>query len=207
MSIVDVFIRECSFMRKEHNGNDCLVYPKISEKDRAATRSNFGINKDETILLIRDTGFWNSRDQGLVVTDEGFYCIVDNDKPELFNFGWESFTDVKYQELCLHFKNNQGDEVPLHMSYFIKNSDENHMARIGRLLAHVFKKMSESVITTTSDIFEAIDEKYRKLIKQKNYPEALEFCDECIKNHKEYQFLFHSWIADIYGYLIRQNEK
>lgn len=111
MSIVDVFIRECSFMRKEHNGNDCLVYPKISEKDRAATRSNFGINKDETILLIRDTGFWNSRDQGLVVTDAGFYCIVDNDKPELFNFGWESFTDVKYQELCLHFKNNQGDEV------------------------------------------------------------------------------------------------
>lgn len=166
MSIVDLFKRECSFMRDEHNGSDCLVYPKISEKDRAATRSNFGISKDETILLIRDTGFWNSRDQGLVVTDAGFYCIVDNDKPELFNFGWESFTDITYQELCLYFK-NQGDEVPLHMSYFIKNSDENHMARIGRLLARVFKKMSESVITTTSDIFEAIDEKHKKLIQQK----------------------------------------
>ena len=200
MSIVDLFKRECSFMRDEHNGSDCLVYPKISEKDRAATRSNFGISKDETILLIRDTGFWNSRDQGLVVTDAGFYCIVDNDKPELFNFGWESFTDITYQELCLYFK-NQGDEVPLHMSYFIKNSDENHMARIGRLLARVFKKMSESVITTTSDIFEAIDEKHKKLIQQKNYPEALELCDECIKNHKEYQFIFHSWMADIYGYM------
>ena len=41
MSIVDLFKSECNFMRDEHNGTDCLVYPKISEKDRAAARAKF----------------------------------------------------------------------------------------------------------------------------------------------------------------------
>lgn len=169
MSIVDLFKRECSFMRDEHNGSDCLVYPKISEKDRAAARSNFGISKDETILLIRDTGFWNSRDQGLVVTDAGFYCIVDNDNPEPFSFGWECLVDIKYQELSLHFKDNQGNEAPLHMNYFLKNTDEKHIARIGRQLARVFKKMADSVMPL-EDPFDVAYEQYDNLKTQKKIP-------------------------------------
>lgn len=167
MSIVDLFKSECNFMRDEHNGTDCLVYPKISEKDRAAARANFSISNEETILLIRDTGFWNSRDQGLVVTDIGFYCIVDNDNPEPFSFGWECLVDIKYQELCLHFKDNQGNEAPLHMSYFLKNTDENHMARIGRMLARVFKKMADCVMPL-EDPFDIAYEQYNNLKTQKN---------------------------------------
>ena len=198
MSIVDLFKRECSFMRDEHNGSDCLVYPKISEKDRAATRSNFGISKDETILLIRDTGFWNSRDQGLVVTDEGFYCIVDNDKPEPFSFGWQCLIDVKYQELSLHFKDTQGDEAPIHMSYFLKKTDDNHMARIGKLLARVFKKMAESV-KPLKDPFDIACENYDNLKRQKKYQDAIDLCNECIKNDIGVPYFFHSLISDIYG--------
>ncbi|WP_061869396.1 hypothetical protein [Prevotella intermedia] len=198
MSIIELFKCECSFMKNEDNGDDCLVYPKISERSRAAVRSNFGINKEDTILLIRDTSFWSSRDQGLVVTDVGFYLIVDNDNPEPCNFGWECLSDVNYQELCLHFKDNSGEEAPIHINYFLKSADENHMARVGRKLAHAFKKMAKSV-APAEDPFDVAYEQYDTLKKQKKYQEALELCNECIDKHIGPPYFFHSLMADIYG--------
>lgn len=206
MSVIELFKRECSFMKSEDNGYDCLVYPKISEKDRAAVRDKFGIDKQETILLIRDTSFWSSRDQGLVVTDVGFYGIVDNDNPDPFSFGWECLVDVKYQELCLHFKDNQGEEAPIHMRYFVKNTDDSYMARIGRKLAPAFKKIAESV-APVEDPFIAACGQYDAFVEQGKYQEAIDLCTECVNNGIGPNNFLHLSMASVYGGFMKNWQK
>lgn len=206
MSVVELFKRECPFMKYQDNGDDCLVYPKISEKDRAEIRDKFGISKQDTILLIRDTSFWSTRDQGLVVTDVGFYGILDNDNPEPFSFGWECLVDVKYQELCLHFKDNQGGEVPIHMNFFIKNSDDNQMANIGRKLAIAFKKIAESVTPIKDPVDEAC-ERYDTFVEQGKYQEAIDLCTECINNGIGANYFFHWLMATVYGGYLKNWQK
>lgn len=200
MSVADLFYRECPFMRREeHNGGDCLVYPKIPESIRASVRANFGIDNNEEILLVRDTSFWNTRDQGLVITNVGFYCIVDNDNPEPFNFGWECITDVHYQELCLYFKDNQGNEAPIHMTYFVKNSSDDYMSRIGRKLAPAFKKIAKSV-EPTENPYDMSVRIYDELIEQNKYQEAIDHCLSCIDNNiGEVPYVYYYLLNNIYG--------
>lgn len=63
----------------EINDTDCCCN-WIQENIKSEVRQNFGIGYNERILFIRDTSFWNSRNQGLALTDAGVYCIPDNDK-------------------------------------------------------------------------------------------------------------------------------
>lgn len=178
MSVVDLFKEVCCFVRWQHNGDDCLIYPKIPEAVRATIRSNFGIGNEDNILLIRDTSFWSSRDQGLVITDIGFYCIVDNDNPQPFSFGWEGITNVRYQELCLYFQYGQ-EEIPIHMKYFMKSNDDDDMARIGKKLATAFTKIAQSVEPQDDPLTTSLGG-YEELIEQEKYQEAINYCLSCI---------------------------
>mgnify|MGYP000181673333 CR=1 FL=1 len=70
------------------------------------------------ILFIRDTSFWNSRDQGLVLTDGGVYCIPDNDKPdEKIVLPWSVIQRVEYKDLVLYFwgYGDETDYCPIHI--------------------------------------------------------------------------------------------
>lgn len=195
MSVVELFKKECSFMRAEANGNDCFVYPNIPEAVRATIRSNFGIGNEDNILLIRDTSFWNNRDQGLVITDIGFYCIVDNEDPQPFSFDWEDITDVRYQELCLYF--NEQEEIPIHMDYFMKSNDDNDMARIGRKLATAFTKIAQSVEPAEDPSYEAWNYS-AELIDQKKYQECIDHCFTCLANNFEPLSIWHLRLSEIY---------
>lgn len=200
MTVTELFKQECTFLRTEHNYSDCLVYPYISETDMVTVRTKFSIEDDDTILLIRDTSFWNSRNKGLVVTDSGFYYIWDNNDPEPFIRTWEDLVDVYYQDLCLYFKELDFEdneyEFEIEMDNFIKSSDDNHKANIGKKLVPVFKK----IIKCVEGSYHSLDE----LKSQGKYQEAIERCFECLNNddivESKETFYYHI-ISESYAYL------
>ena len=206
MSVTELFEQECSFMKAAGNGSDCFVYPAIPEGVRALARRNFGISRDENILLIRDTSFWCNTNQGLVITDIGFYCIVDNDNPQPFNVTWGSIFDVQYQELCLYFKDNQGEDISwFSMHYLLKSSDGNYMAQIGNKLAPAFKKIAESV-EPMEDPFNKSVERFFELLDQKKFQEAIEHCLACINNMGTPRF-YYGLISETYSVCLHNWDK
>lgn len=88
-----------------HNNSDCLIL-NISESDKSVVRSYFDLSLDEQILWVRDTSFWGSKNQGLVITDKQIVWIPDNDKPD--DKSCAEFNDihhVEYREMSLFFWN------------------------------------------------------------------------------------------------------
>lgn len=179
-SVVDIFRSKCrSVLQYEVNGYDMFLYPTIDESKRSSARSNFGTGMEETILLIRDTGFWNNCDQGLVLTSDGIYCIPDNEKPdERIVFGWHSVKEVRYQELCLYFYGYDGDSVPIHITYFAKTDDESKLSRIGRSLASAFTCMGQAV-APLADPFEEAANHIIELEEADKLDEAIDYIKEC----------------------------
>lgn len=169
-------------IQTEANGYDTFVYPQIDEGKRAAARNNFGTGMDETILLIRDTGFWNNCTQGLVMTSDGIYCIPDNENSgSRFVFGWHNVKEVKYQELCLYFYDYDGNNCPIHITYFVKSDSESTQSNIGRMLAPALTKLAQAV-APMEDPLEVADAKLHKYVDDNQIQEAIDFCNDCIIN-------------------------
>ena len=119
-ALTDIFKngRQIWVKEGELTSTDCFASPQIPEEAKSAARMNFGINYNEQILFIRDSSFWNSRNQGLVITDGGIYCIPDNDKPEeKIILGWDILKFVEYKDLVLYFwgYGDENDNCPIHI--------------------------------------------------------------------------------------------
>lgn len=168
----------------EANVSDCMVYPNIPEEAKSLSRQNFGINYNEQILFVRDTSFWNSRNQGLVLTDGGVYCIPDNDNPdEVIILPWHIIKYAEYKELVIYFwgYGDQTDNCPIHISYFMKGDDEKIARRLGNNLSQMFTAMAQSV-EPEADPFDEALEHYSKLREEGKTDEALQFALSCKEN-------------------------
>ena len=164
----------------EVNQSDCCISP-VPEDIKSQMRQNFGIDYNEQILFIRDTSFWNSRDQGLVLTDNGVYCIPDNDKPdEKIVLPWSIIHHVEYRDLVLYFfgYENNTDNCPIHISYFMKSDDNNKARRIGQSLAKLLTQMAQCV-EPEADPLDAAIAHYDQLVNEGKNDEALEFALSC----------------------------
>ena len=129
-----------------NNGYDCCCYPNISSEIKNEVRQNYGIGYYEEILFVRDTSFWNSRNQGLVITNKAVYCIPDNDKPDdVITLGWDIIDHVEYKDLVLYFWGNGDSEdyCPIHITYFLK--DDSQAYSLGSKLASLFTEMATTV--------------------------------------------------------------
>ena len=60
------------------NSSDLFIYPNIPDSVKNDIRRNFKLFLDEEILYVRDSSFWNERNQGLVITDCKIILIIDN---------------------------------------------------------------------------------------------------------------------------------
>lgn len=67
-----------STIYSSRNGTDLFICD-INGEAKNGFRSGFGIDIDEELLWARDTSFWDSKNQGMVITDRGFYFVPDND--------------------------------------------------------------------------------------------------------------------------------
>lgn len=179
-SIINLFKNSKYLWGNELNQSDCCISP-IPEDIKSNMRLNFGIGYNEKILFIRDTSFWNSRDQGLVLTDEGICCIPDNDKPtEKIILPWSAIQRVEYKDLVLYFwgYGDETDYCPIHISYFMKNEDNEKARRIGSSLARLFTQMAQCV-EPEADPFDTAANHYDQLIQEGKADEALQFALSC----------------------------
>ena len=89
----------------DQNTDDCAINP--SSQMKSEVRQFFNIDNDEEILFIRDTSFWNERNQGTVITDKYYYLVPDNDKPsEGVFFAWRDIQQVTYNDATIYFWQN-----------------------------------------------------------------------------------------------------
>ena len=124
-ALIDIFKsgRRIWAREGELTQNDCFAYPQVPEEAKSLARQNFDINYEEQILFIRDTSFWDSRNQGAIVTDGGIYCIPDNDKPdEKIVLPWNIIHHVEYKDLVLYFfgYENNIKSLPLYAVFCLK---------------------------------------------------------------------------------------
>lgn len=154
-TIVSIFNEYKGFWNKYTNEYD-FMYVKIPNDTKNAVRQNFGISFNEEILFVRDTSFWSSKNQGLVITDNGIYCIPDNNSPEeKIEFGWKDVSKVKFRDWVLFFYGygNEEDYCPIHVSYFCKK--EELYDKIGNKCVEMFLRIANST-QPEKDIYDQV---------------------------------------------------
>lgn len=175
-SLVDLFDRYIWVREDELTDSDCFAYPQIPEYVKGSVRENFEISYNEEILFVRDTSFWNTRDQGLVISDGGVYFIQDNDRPNEKNFlSWGIIKNVDYKDSSIYFwgYGDDTDYFQIHISFFMKHDDYTKTKRIGNKLAEMFTLMAQNV--EEEDPFNEACEYYDNLLKENNIDKALQF--------------------------------
>ena len=181
--IVKAFYKTLSSWYVPSDG-DCTFGIGFGEGTRSKIRSNFGIDLDETILFERDTSFWSNDNQGLVITDCGFYCIPDNDNASSrFAFSWKDFDRVRYKELRFYFYSGQDEIAQLAWKMFYKGLNEGAMRNRGPVLASV---LTEIANLAPADI-DPLD-----LANEGKFNEALELVDENIANDANNSYLHYA---------------
>lgn len=151
---------------------DCTFCIDSGEETLGRLRSNFKIPLEEIILFQRDTSFWSDNNQGLVITDDGIYCLPDNeDATSLFFVGWKDFDTVRYQELTLYFLSDGKEIVHMSKDMFFKGSDIPFKEK-GTALAAALTQIAQLVETEIG---------VRELIDAKKYEEAIAKMEACIK--------------------------
>lgn len=130
------------------NNTDTFYSSAIPAAVKHDVRRNFGIDIEEEILMVRDTSFWNTRDQGCVITDGGIYVIPDNDDPEKsFHIPWGPVDHVVAKDNVFYFYDSEGRYSSIDAEFFMK---EITFARVV-WLAEALNKMAATQWTASLD--------------------------------------------------------
>lgn len=154
----------------------------ISDSDKSAIRNNFGLELDEQILWVRDTSFWSSKNQGLVITDKQIIFIHDNDTPN--DKTYIEFNDihhVEYREMSLFVWNYQEEYVQFRLGLFFKDSTEsNELIEDAKQLAKVLTEMAKSVgHVETETVFDHMS----NLLNEENYDEVIDCAKQVVSDN------------------------
>lgn len=123
IDIINAFYNTCYHLTRI--SSDCSIGFEMDDTTLNTCRSNFKIDLEDIILFARDTSFWNSRNQGLIITDKGFYCIPDNDDTSSrFYFSWKDFDRVRYKELYFYFYYGNEQIAKLSKNFFYKYGND-----------------------------------------------------------------------------------
>ena len=158
----------------------CESVYNISDEIKSEIRNSFNIDINEEIIFIRDTSFFNSRNQGLVITDSAIHCIPDNDKPdEEFAVLWSDLDKVEYKDAILYFYDYNGDNLAsIHISYFTKSVSPTESRKVGNKLSGLFSKVAEEVSDENFNIYKS----FLDLESEGKYDEALSAIDKILTN-------------------------
>lgn len=180
--VIDLFYKKLSdWFQIPQNKMNCRYGLELDEGTLSSIRRIYKIKLDETILFFRDTSSWNSMNQGLVISDEGFYCIPDNnDEKSYFYFGWKDFDQVKYKELVLYFQNKNGDVLgTLSIDMFVKGND--NMFVKGNMKFDIWgPKLAESLTQIAAHVEPDIDP--FNFANEGKFDEALEVAESNLKS-------------------------
>ena len=165
---------DCTDLHICSNSIDCILDGEVFEE--STVRINFKLHVDEEIMMLRDTSFWNEKDQGTVVTDLGITIVPDNNNPDdVKSISWEDVHHVenKGDQLIFFFSEDRNDYVPIHMNLFVKEKELYYLASV--VLASLFTQMAQSQPKVSVEAFveKAID-KWEELCNAEKYEEALQ---------------------------------
>lgn len=180
-NMLSIFKRGVMSLLRHHNNNDCLIL-NISDSDKSAIRNNFGLELDEQILWVRDTSFWSSKNQGLVITDKQIIFIHNNDTPN--DKTYIEFNDihhVEYREMSLFVWNYQEEYVQFRLGLFFKDSTEsNELIEDAKQLAKVLTEMAKSVgHVETETVFDHMS----NLLNEENYDEVIDCAKQVVSDN------------------------
>lgn len=136
------------------NETDLFIYPNIPSDVKHAIRISWGIDLDEEILYVRDSSFWNDRNQGLVITDCGIICIPDNDDMnDRIHILWENVDHVEYKDELLYFfgYGDRDNNCPIHISHFLKGNSDSSKQGAGDIFQRIFTRMAQTQIPSDED--------------------------------------------------------
>ena len=166
----------------EDSSFDCCTYKQHEKGNNVALpgfRSAFGIDLNEHILFTRDTSFWSSHNQGLVITENALYCIPDNDNPSNeIVITWREFDKVSYKEYNFYFYDKDGQQIAnIGSNFFFKNiAPEKLEKTIGKKLAMHLSEMAKLAGDVVSDYDEVTS-----LEDQEKYDKALSKLENLMK--------------------------
>ena len=162
----------------EPNDSDLFIYPNIPSDVKHAIRISWGIDLDEEILYVRDSSFWNDRNQGLVITDCGIICIPDNDDMnDRIHILWENVEHVEYKDELLYFfgYGDRDNNCPIHISHFLKGNSDSSKQGAGDIFQRIFTRMAQTqIIESGYDIYKKTAEQVDRLINIGKKEEALQ---------------------------------
>ena len=160
------------------NETDLFIYPNIPSDVKHAIRISWGIDLDEEILYVRDSSFWNDRNQGLVITDCGIICIPDNDDMnDRIHILWENVDHVEYKDELLYFfgYGDRDNNCPIHISHFLKGNSDSSKQGAGDIFQRIFTRMAQTqIIESGYDIYKKTAEQVDRLINIGKKEEALQ---------------------------------
>lgn len=199
-----VFKQESFFLRQVANGSDCFVYPNIPENVASNIRGNFLLDFSEQILFVRDTSFFNERNQGLVMTDIGIHFIGDNNDTtnSSFLWTWDIINHVEYKDQYLYFFDNNEGNGTIGMSFFMKDgSNLALVSSIGRQLAVLLTKMAKSVMPAEEKSNQQDDE-INWCIEKHDYNRAISLVKNCINQYPDFSAYYQEWLGRIYHFCL-----
>lgn len=105
------------------NGDDCCICYGYSDQTKSTVKNGYGVSRNEILLFQRDTSFWSSNNQSIVITDQGLHVVPDNDDvSQSFFLEWQAIEQVTYQETQFYFTMHGGGEANLQWGAFYKGS-------------------------------------------------------------------------------------
>lgn len=169
-------------------------------------RNNFGVDEDEELIYCRDTSFWDTHNQGCVITDWGVYVIVDNDDSDSsFNFSWAAIDHVTYKDEVFFFWGSEEHDInnccQIHQNFFSKNDVDPGL--FNKLARH-FTDIARLVQPQEHPAIAAID----KMTDDNTSAEkADKIGREILGVYPDYDYLLHYHLG-INAYLgLKDNEK
>lgn len=178
------------------NAGDSMVFNSSNYPicDKRNFRINFGVDEDEELIYCRDTSFWDSRDQGCVITDWGIYIIGDNEDSEsAFAFSWASIDHVTYNDDVFFFWGSEENDInncwQVHQSFFSK---EIVSTSLYRSLASHFNDIAQLVQPQEHPVLAAIDQ----MLDDDTTPEDADRIGiEMLGVYPDYDYLLHYHIG------------
>lgn len=195
-AVINLFKSEGAFLKSFDNGDDCVIYPNISDYTKLNTRASFRINQDEEYLIYRDTSAWNTADEGAIVSDLGVTVKTSSNTDDFIYFEWSNIEKVSYQDLSLLFHDNTDQPYSIPVYYFVKAYDEE-LIKVGKKLARLFSSIAKIVEPEKSD-FEKFVGQLNNLDADNKTQEAIELCEKHLYDFDEERWLILYWLSNYY---------
>ncbi len=129
------------------NRKDCFIM-HVPEKENSLFKEHFLIDEAETILMARDTSYWNNRKEGLVITDRRIIYIPDQ-KAALkgrYVMNHDSYIRVSYDATSMLFWSSEENFFSIPKKYFFKARMKSYeFDRAIHQLSKLLNKVCEEV--------------------------------------------------------------